>query len=71
MAADCPHRHALPIRNGNQVVGAGPGGRFAPIIAAMHESKEKESWPRWSTWALIGVIATSLLTVPVTLNDIY
>ena len=40
-------------------------------MVAMHKSDEKETWPRWSNWALIGVIATTLLTIAVTLNDIF
>jgi hypothetical protein len=37
----------------------------------MHESEEKESRPRWSTYRLIGVSATGVRTAAVTLNDIY
>ena len=54
-----------------QQLGTGPRPCFAPTLPAMHESKQKESWPRWSDWALIAVIATTLLTVAVTLNDIF
>jgi len=28
------------------------------------------SWPWWAPWALLGVAATSLLTVAATLKDI-
>jgi hypothetical protein len=28
-------------------------------------------WPRWATWALIGVLVTSLITVAATINDIW
>jgi hypothetical protein len=54
-----------------QELGTGPRVGFGPTLSAMHESKQKESWPRWSNWALIAVIATTLLTVAVTLNDIF
>jgi hypothetical protein len=28
------------------------------------------SWPWWSTWVLLAVVITSLLTLAATLNDI-
>jgi hypothetical protein len=28
-------------------------------------------WPRWSSWALLAVVVTSILTVVATLNDIW
>jgi hypothetical protein len=37
----------------------------------MARKKGKELWPAWSTWALAAVAATTLLTVAVTLNDIF
>jgi hypothetical protein len=33
--------------------------------------KGKIMWPAWATWALIGVAATSLLTIYTTFNDIF
>lgn len=30
-----------------------------------------ELWPWWSTWALLAVIVTSLITIYATVNDIY
>jgi len=35
-----------------------------------HELKH-DLWPRWATWALIGVAITLVVTVFATLNDIY
>jgi hypothetical protein len=28
-------------------------------------------WPNWASWALFGVVITSLFTIAVTLNDIW
>lgn len=28
------------------------------------------SWPWWAKWALLAIVATSVLTVAATLNDI-
>jgi len=28
------------------------------------------SWPWWASWALLGVVATSLMTIAATLYDI-
>jgi hypothetical protein len=28
-------------------------------------------WPKWASWALIAVIATSLVTIFATINDIW
>jgi hypothetical protein len=28
-------------------------------------------WPSWATWALVGVVLTSLLTIAATINDIW
>ena len=44
-------------------------GHHPPV--ARKKEKEKELWPAWATWALIGVAATSLLTIAATLNDIF
>jgi anti-sigma-K factor RskA len=38
---------------------------------AMDEERRRQVWPRWSLWALAAVAATSLLTIAVTLNDIF
>ena len=40
-------------------------------LPTMTRKKTRELWPAWSTWALAGVAATTLLTVVVTLNDIF
>lgn len=36
-------------------------------------SKEASSiaWPKWSTWALLAIVASSLLTIAATINDIW
>jgi hypothetical protein len=34
-------------------------------------SLSRESWPKWSNWALIAVVLTSILTIAATLNDIF
>lgn len=39
------------------------------LMACKTES-ETLSWPAWSWWALLAVVATSILTIAVTLNDI-
>jgi len=31
----------------------------------------KDLWPRWSNWALIAIVLTSILTIVATLNDIF
>ena len=31
----------------------------------------KQLWPAWATWAAVGVLLTSLLTIGATLNDIF
>jgi hypothetical protein len=31
----------------------------------------KLDWPRWATWSLAAVIATALVTLAATLNDIW
>jgi hypothetical protein len=28
-------------------------------------------WPRWATWALVAVVASSFLTVAAAINDIW
>jgi hypothetical protein len=38
---------------------------------SMARKEEAELWPRWSTWALVAVVLTSILTIAVTLNDIF
>jgi hypothetical protein len=37
---------------------------------ANSEEAKRLSWPWWAPWALLGVAATSLLTVAATLYDI-
>lgn len=37
---------------------------------ADQEKTQALSWPWWAPWALLAVVATSLLTIAVTLNDI-
>jgi hypothetical protein len=37
---------------------------------ARRDDTHKLSWPWWAPWALVGVAATSLLTIAVTLYDI-
>jgi hypothetical protein len=37
----------------------------------MASHDQKLDWPRWASWALFGVVTTSLLTVAATLNDIW
>lgn len=37
----------------------------------MAHKKKSELWPSWSNWALLGVLATILLTIAATLNDIF
>ncbi|MBA3512734.1 hypothetical protein [Sphingomonas sp.] len=46
-----------------------PLGHHPPVTRK--KEKEKELWPAWATWALIGVAATSVLTIAATLNDIF
>jgi hypothetical protein len=29
------------------------------------------AWPVWATWALVGVILTSIVTIAATINDIW
>jgi hypothetical protein len=28
-------------------------------------------WPRWATWSLVAVVVTALITIAITLNDIW
>jgi hypothetical protein len=37
----------------------------------MDPKQAELDWPAWSTWALVIVVITSLLTVAATLNDIW
>jgi hypothetical protein len=37
---------------------------------AKQDATHKLAWPWWSSWALIAVVVTSLLTIAATLNDI-
>jgi hypothetical protein len=37
----------------------------------MARKAEKDLWPWWSKWALLGVVLSSILTIAATLNDIY
>jgi hypothetical protein len=37
---------------------------------AKNDEAQKLSWPWWAPWALLGIAATSLLTIAVTLYDI-
>jgi hypothetical protein len=46
--------------------------QWSSDLAVMANSEEAKrlSWPWWAPWALLGVAATSLLTVAATLYDI-
>ena len=35
-----------------------------------HHTKPLD-WPRWSTWTLVAVLVTALITIAATLNDIF
>jgi hypothetical protein len=37
----------------------------------MARRKTRELWPQWSSWALAAIVATTLLTIAATLNDIF
>jgi hypothetical protein len=37
---------------------------------AKQDATHKLAWPWWAPWALLAVVATSLLTIAATLNDI-
>jgi hypothetical protein len=37
----------------------------------MKKDVRSMSWPAWATWALFGVIVTSLVTIAATINDIW
>jgi hypothetical protein len=45
---------------------------FGKDFAVMAKSADPQrlSWPWWAPWALLGVAATSLLTIAATLYDI-
>jgi hypothetical protein len=32
---------------------------------------QKLEWPQWSTWALIAIVLSSILTIAATINDIW
>jgi len=34
-------------------------------------SPNPDFWPAWSTWVLVAVVLTTLLTIIATLNDIF
>jgi hypothetical protein len=34
-------------------------------------AKAKIMWPTWASWALVGVVATSILTIFATFRDIF
>jgi hypothetical protein len=40
-------------------------------LALMTREKISDLWPRGSTWALVAVVLTTLLTIAATLNDIF
>lgn len=46
------------------------GWRSDLDIMTKSEETEELSWPWWAPWALLGVAATSLLTIGATLYDI-
>jgi hypothetical protein len=37
---------------------------------AKKDEAQKLSWPWWAPWALLAVVATSIVTVAATLHDI-
>ncbi len=37
----------------------------------MKKEQASIDWPAWSTWTLIAVLITSVLTIAATLNDIW
>ena len=37
----------------------------------MTDEEQNWHWPAWSTWALLAVIATSVVTVAAAINDIW
>jgi hypothetical protein len=37
---------------------------------AEHDKTNQLSWPWWAPWALLAVVATCILTIVVTINDI-
>jgi hypothetical protein len=47
-------------------------GGCAKAFAGMAKSADPQrlSWPWWAPWALLGVAATSVLTIAATLYDI-
>jgi hypothetical protein len=48
------------------------GGGFGQCRRLMEKSDEsrKLSWPWWASWALLAVVATSVVTIAATLYDI-
>jgi hypothetical protein len=38
---------------------------------AMNTSDDNFDWPKWSTWALVAIVVTALVTIAATLNDIW
>jgi hypothetical protein len=46
-----------------------PAFRQCRTVAKMDET-HKLSWPWWAPWALLAVVATSILTIVATLYDI-
>ena len=45
--------------------------RFGRVFGmARMDETQKLSWPGWAWWALLGVVATSALTIAATLYDI-
>ena len=57
------------LRNG---IPGSTHGRRSGRVPAMpkFDDTNRLSWPWWSPWALLAVVATSLLTIVATLYDI-
>lgn len=54
---------------GNSLDGTGGPAQNLDVMVKP-DATQKLSWPWWAPWALLGVAATSLLTVAATLYDI-
>ena len=61
----------LPASRKRRLINAVDGAAAIGQAPGMTRKKSWALWPQWSTWTPAAVVATTLLAIAVTLNDIF
>ena len=54
-----------------RLIVASEPARVRSVLGAMELKQAKPDWPWWSTWALLAVVVTAILTIGAAINDIW